>query len=324
MKKPVLITISILFLTSCCLYGQQSPVFSHYTFNKSYWNPALTAQDGVSNVMLISRGQWVGYESSFEEESAAPVTQFFNYSSLTEIKGTPVGVGGTIIYDQLGPTYDIEVDLSLAYHMDLSRGIVSFGVSPRVVNRVLNASRLVAVNPSEPIESLGAQISEVKFDLAAGVAYQANDYSVSIGLNNLLRPEYDYVLGNTSSELGRERYEMNVMVDYNYLLTYNTTVVSTLLVRSDLLTWTYDVGVRAVYQKRAWLGMSYRSFEAISILLGYSFLQDNDLNVGYSFDLIVDKQSAKQPTSHELYLRYNLPTIGSRSRKVVRTPRFRF
>lgn len=323
MKKPVLIAIVLLVSVAHMIYGQQSPVFSHYAFNKSYWNPALTAQDGISSVMLISRGQWVGYEPSFDEESAAPATQYFNYSSLNDIKGIPFGIGGTIIYDQLGPLSDIELDLSFAFHKDFSRGVLSFGLSPRFVNRILDASSLIAVNPDDI--RVGGRISEMKIDLAAGVAYQANDYSVAIGLNNILRPDYDYALSdlaiNTSS---RENYELNLMVDYNYLLNQKTVLIPTLLLRSDFATWTYDIGLRAVYQKKAWLGLSYRASDAVSLFLGYSFLKDNDLKIGYSFDLIVDNQEAKQPTSHEIYLRYNIATLGLRSKKVVRTPRFRF
>lgn len=304
------------------LYGQQSPVFSHYAFNKSYWNPALTAQDGMSNVMLMSRGQWIGYESSFDGEAAAPVTQYLNYSSLVEFKGAPIGIGATVIYDELAPIRDVEIDLSLAYHMEFSRGTLSFGVSPRFVNRVLNSSILVAVNPEDSQLPKG-RISEVTMDLAVGIAYQANDLGVAFGINNLFRPNYDYVL-ETTSDLSKERVELNVTIDYSYILTSKTTIIPTLMVRSDFLTWTYDVGFRAVYLKKAWLGLSYRDSDAISVLLGYSFLEDNDLSVGYSFDLVVDKQSAKEPTSHEIYIRYNLPTVGSRSKKVVRTPRFRF
>jgi len=321
MKKPILLIFTILAM-AWRLYGQQSPVFTHYAFNRSYWNPALTAEDRVSNVMFVSRGQWLGYDSSFGGESAAPATQYFNYSSLSQFGENLVGLGGTIIYDELGPIRDIEIDLSLAYHMDFARGALSFGVSPRLVNKTLNSSALVAVDPTD-LEDVSGKISEVKLDLAVGIAYKANDYSIALGLNNLLRPDYDRVLG-TTDELGKERYEVNLIVDYNYVLTYKTTITPMLLFRSDFLTWTYDIGVKAMYQKKAWLGLSYRASEAISVLVGYSLLNDNKLSVGYSFDLVVDKQYAKEPTSHEIYIRYNLPTIDSRSKKIVRTPRFRF
>jgi len=47
------------------------------------------------------------------------------------------------------------------------------------------------------------------------------------------------------------------------------------------------------------------------------------MRLGYSLDYIVKDQAAKQVTSHELMLIYELPVVAGAGKKVVRTPRYR-
>src|SRR5690606_10385887 len=89
--------------------------------------------------------------------------------------------------------------------------------------------------------------------------------------------------------------------------------------------FSYDVSVMATHQNKINGGIAYRGEESISLILGYSLLSDNSLKLGYAFDLVVGGLEAKSPTSHELMLRYVLPTSGRVIERVIqRSPRFRF
>ena len=52
----------------------------------------------------------------------------------------------------------------------------------------------------------------------------------------------------------------------------------------------------------------------------HHFLKKNKLFVGYAFDYVVHNVNAKAPISHELVVRYDLPT--PQMKKPIRTPRF--
>jgi hypothetical protein len=71
-----------------------------------------------------------------------------------------------------------------------------------------------------------------------------------------------------------------------------------------------------------WAGLSFRQSEAANVLLGYSFLKDKSLRLGYAIDVVVKDQEAKENFSHEVLLSYQLPAITT-GKKVVRTPRYR-
>ena len=81
------------------------------------------------------------------------------------------------------------------------------------------------------------------------------------------------------------------------------------LVRTDLSTYTFDLSAIAYYQEKMWGGLAFRRSESLSLLLGYSFLENNVLKVGYSFDFITRDREAKQISSHEIFVRYNLPDL---------------
>lgn len=323
MRKLVLVLLII--VASSKAWAQQDPVFSHYMLNPYYYIPALTAYDGKSSLTLISRNQWTGYETSFEQEGGAPSTQFLNYSTLLNLGKVPLAVGGTFIYDQLGPRNDTYVQLSLAYHWDRPRGRWSVGARPSVFNKVLDYGRLVVVDPEDLSQSPSGDESQVGFDLVASLAYSSEFFLLGVAADHLLQPDVNFGFEGGSTEIANGRDMLfSLFARYQYQFSRKLSLEPTVLVKTNLAGVTFDLSARAIYQNKLWGGLSYRDMEAMTLFLGYSFLSDNSLSLGYSFDYIVVDQDAKQATSHELYARYNLPGLSDRSKKIVRTPRFRF
>jgi hypothetical protein len=76
----------------------------------------------------------------------------------------------------------------------------------------------------------------------------------------------------------------------------------------------YDTQVRGIYKDMVWLGSSIRyavvsgaSVQAIGFMTGYQF--ENNLSIGYAYDLNVGKIGAATSGSHEIVLgiRFNKP-----------------
>lgn len=303
--------------------AQQDPHFSQYMFNKSYWSPALTALDGKGSVSVISRAQWVGYEPTIEADGGAPSTQYLNFSTPISLKKLPLGIGVNVIYDKVGPINTIETHVSLAYHKRLNRGTLSFGIRPELINRALSGDVLRFVDSDDPFNSQ-QQESQVVMDLSFGVGYSTEEFILAAGVNHLLQPEMNYSLAGTGAADNKTSMIYNLYAEYNYRLTYNVDLTPSILVTSDINTFSVDLSVIATYNEKLWGGLSYRNNEALTLLMGYSFLESNQLKAGYSFDYVIKEQSAKQPTSHEIFIRYDLPSISTGAKKIIRTPRFRY
>ena len=107
-------------------------------------------------------------------------------------------------------------------------------------------------------------------------------------------------------------------------LNRNFDLTPTMLVRTDLNRYSLELSGVTTYRDIMWAGLSYRYSESITLLIGYNFLEDKELKAGYSFDYIVKDQEAKRPTSHEIFIRYDLPSLILGGRKAVKTPRFSF
>ncbi|MDW8288960.1 MAG: PorP/SprF family type IX secretion system membrane protein, partial [Flammeovirgaceae bacterium] len=106
--------------------AQQDAQFSQYMQNILFYNPAAA---GVSQrwtqINAIHRSQWVGYDATFDD-GGAPTTQVFSIDMpLTKYK---LGTGLHFVHDQLGLVRNVEVQLSVAYHLKLSPGLLSIGV----------------------------------------------------------------------------------------------------------------------------------------------------------------------------------------------------
>ena len=87
-----------------------------------------------------------------------------------------------------------------------------------------------------------------------------------------------------------------------------------------MTSYTFDVSALAIYKENMFIGTSYRYDEAVVGFLGYNFLKKKKLFIGYSFDYVIHNVNAKAPISHELVIRYDLPT--PQLKKPIRTPRF--
>lgn len=317
MKKGSRILFAFL---SICLahlgFGQNDFFFNHYMFNPSYYNPAWVGTEDQAFAAAHHRSQWAGYDASFDPEGA-PTTQLL--SLVVPVKSTFSGVGISVANDRVGPINSIQARISVSVKKSFGFGDLSIGLMPALNTQALNPNYRAVDNPDPYIPD--GKESQLKPNLHMGVYFQSRkDYFVGVSVENLLQPTFDF------GTLARNEIPMNYILMGGTSLGIMRELVlnPTIMVRSDLNTYTYDISAIAVYQERMWGGLAFRRAESLSLLLGYSFLEDNKLKAGYSFDYVVKDKDAKQPTSHEVFIRYDLPDLVFGGRKAVKTPRFTF
>jgi type IX secretion system PorP/SprF family membrane protein len=62
----------------------------------------------------------------------------------------------------------------------------------------------------------------------------------------------------------------------------------------------FDIGMRAIYKEKFWIGGSYRSHDAIAIYTGFIFREN--LMLGYSYDFTTTDLGNYSTGTHELIL----------------------
>jgi type IX secretion system PorP/SprF family membrane protein len=319
MKKAIFfLSLCALFFPSRGVFAQQDLQISQYMFNNMYFNPAFAGVEGFAKLTALHRSQWAGYASTFDGRGGAPTSQIVTFTApLYSYKS---GAGFHIANDQLGPLNNMEAQFSYAYHLGIRDAKLSLGVRAGIFSQTINFDMYRAINPDDPIIEAGRE-SQVRPDLAFGAYFRSEKVFAGVSVNHILRSEFDF-----GSDVLRNPLETHMIITggYDYELNYNLIVTPSVLVRTDLNQYSFDLSAMATYNDKMWGGMSFRQGEALIALLGYSLLKDNSLSVGYAFDLVIAARDAKKPTSHELMLSYTLPISGGQGRKVVRTPRFRF
>lgn len=310
-------------LFSCVVhfsYGQQDPVFAQYMFNNLYNNPAYSGVEGVSKMTLLHRTQWLGY-SGYQGASVVaggmPQTTLFTFSA--PVLRFRSGVGFMVMDDRLGPLNNLSIQASYAYHLVIGQAKMSFGLRAGVFSQAIDFNKYRAIHPDDPLIGEGRE-SQMRPDVSVGVFYQAEKYFGGIAMNHITNAEINFGSDSLRNPL------VNHLVatgGYHYQVNYDMVLTPSVIFATDFNSYTFEISAIATYKEKLWGGLSYRNSEAATALIGYSFLKDNALSVGYAFDYILFAQRAKQPTSHEIQLSYKLPVVTEGGKRVPRTPRFR-
>lgn len=295
--------------------AQQDPQFTQYMFNSLFITPAYAGVDGVTQLTLFNRAQWLGYQSSFGD-GGAPTTYMFSFN--TPIYKLKSGFGAYIMADQLGPQTNGEAQVMYAYHLGLPNGKISFGIKAGIYSVAINGRHYRYIQEGDNLIVEGRE-SQVRPDLGLGVFYRAEKYYVGLGMNHILHSEFDFGVNEARNALENH---INVTAGYYYEVNFDLKLNPTILVKTDLKEYSFDLGIIATLEDKMWGGLSFRQSEAANVLLGYSFMKDKSLRLGYAIDVVVKDQEAKENFSHELFVSYQLPVTPS-AKKVVRTPRFR-
>ncbi len=307
----------LIVVSGVASHAQQDPQFTQYMFNNLYITPAFAGVEGVTQLTAMHRSQWLGYESSFND-GGAPTTQLISFT--TPIYKLKSGLGVYVVNDKLGPQNNQEAHAMYAYHLGLKESKLSFAVKVGFYSQSLNYDQYRAIHPDDPLLSgKSGKESQIRPDVGFGLFYRSEKYYLGAGINHLTKAEFDFGINQSRNALENH---MNFTAGYYYEVNFDLMLTPTILVKTDFKEYSFDLGVIATLKDKMWAGLSFRQSEAANVLLGYSFLKDQSLRLGYAIDVVVKDQEAKENFSHELLLSYQLPGVTS-GKKVVRTPRYR-
>lgn len=322
MTRAFLLTIVCL----CCHVGlraQQDAQFTHYMFNQLYYNPAFAGLSNGNTVTAIHRSQWFGYDGTINS-GGAPSTQMISYNTTSSFwKG---GLGFHVVNDNLGPSSNLELQISGSYFLDLPNGgSLSIGLKAGMFSSSIDFDEVVVVDPRDGVGSLTGKESQLRPDLGVGILYRNGNFFGGFSTNHLIQPEFDFGQDQIANQLLRHYY---LTAGYDYALTPELTITPTLLVRSvGFDTYNWDISVIGRFRDQLWGGVSYRQSESASAMIGYKVLKDRSLALAYSVDIVLTDRLSKEPTSQEVMLIYTFKSknrVRNLGRNIIRTPRYRY
>ena len=300
MKKLSIVAILLLTFQT---YGQQDPQYTQYMYNMNIINPAYAGSRENLSFGLLYRNQWVGLDGSPETGT------LFVHSPI----GNNLGLGLSIIADQLGPVKETNTYVDISYTLKFAgEHRLAFGVKAGLTFHDVGLLDLTVTDPDDPFFS--QNINEKTPNIGTGFFYYTNKYYLSLSVPNLLNAVH---LDDNGRNIGSETQHYFLTGGYVFDLSANTELKPSFMIKSAFDAPTsFDVNLNARFYKKFEIGASYRYEDSFSGLVNFAITPS--LRIGYAYDAVTSEINVVAPSSHEVFLLFDL----NFPKRISRSPRY--
>lgn len=311
MRRLKIITVIGLLAIMPSVTGQQFPMYSQYIMNGFLLNPSYAGSDYYTTFGLTVREQWLGIPDAPSTYAASFQTRILNNSYITKAttvrkkidrptKGGRVGLGGYVFSDHNGIMHRTGFQFAYAYHLPIAdEKQLSFGLSLSAYQYFVDING--AVMPDDVYDEFLANYDQVVYipDANFGVSYTTRRFFAGFAMTNLLRGTLMIGNGgeNGNSQLGH--YFLTGGIKFYPGSTDWMIEPSMMLKSSDMLlkALQLDITTRVYYKEDYWLGVSYRTQDAVILLAG---VKVDRFYLGYAFDFTLSDIRSYTYGTHEL------------------------
>ena len=304
--KKVIVVIAI-FASFFRANGQQDVMVSQYMFNGLFLNPAYAGSHKYFSSSLTYRKQWVNFDG-------APTTYLLAVDG--PLMNQKMGVGLVISNDKIGVTNQTDIYGNYSYFLQMGEGKLGFGLKAGVSQYAAKVSDLIVVDANDPTYSAVKKSALIpKFGF--GGYYFTKQWFVGLSIPTLLaadpKENNSFNMANTATI--RKHYY--ITAGYVFKLSSMLKLKPTLLIKKEKASpLQTDVSLTAYYMDVVNLGVTYRTKDAITIMLGAQI--NKQFRVGYAYDITTSDIKTYSSGSHEIMLGY---IFGKDVLKTV-TPRY--
>jgi len=310
--------------------AQQVPMYSQYIMNGFLINPSLAGRDGYTSVNLTVREQWTGLPQAPSTYALSFQTRILKNSYISKsttvkkklvrpTRGGQVGVGGYVFNDNNGIMHRTGVQAAYSYTIPLSKGDdeeirnLAFGLGLTAYQYAINFEGLI-YDPDDPyLNNYDRSVFIPDFNF--GVSYVTPKYYVGFAMTNLMRGSVMFSNdnnNNSNTELGHYFLTGGIKVPLsgNWLLEPSAFIKS-----SDMLfkALQLDITSRIYYKNDYWAGLSWRTNDAIIMMLGLKY---DRFYFAYALDFTLTDIRKQSLGTHEFSLAVKFGTSARRYRWV--------
>jgi len=310
--KKIFLIVFVVFAFAEAVTAQQDPQYTQYMYNPIVVNPAYAGNRGVMSIMGLHRSQWVGLDG-------APRTQ--TLSLHTPIANSRVGVGLSIVNDEIGPADETYAAADFSYSIPVGEGSkLSFGIKGGVHLLNVDFTRLNIFNPSDSRlqENVENRLSPT---VGAGVYYHAERFHIGLSSPNLLQTDHFDNVNNTSatSFIAQERIHFFGTAGYVFDLNSEIKLKPATMVKVvSGAPLQVDLSGNFLFNEKFTVGAAYRWSAAVSAMVGFQVSEQMLLGFAYDRETTELGNAVYNDGSYELFARFEL----FNSYDKIITPRF--
>lgn len=300
--KRIITFIIILFFTQE-IFAQQVYQLTHYMINDFAFNPAVAGSGDNFVAKASFRKQWSGIDG-------APTTGMASiHGSLNDSK--TVGLGAIVYSDNTGPLGRTGITLAYAYHVPLEESTyLGIGVGANLLSYKINFNELIARDGGDPQFGTGSQ-SKMGADANFGLHLKGDKFWAGLSVNQMFASKYTFIGDVEAIENNRHIFlGGGVTLDAGA----NLQIAPSILMKSVAGAGAqFELGARAIVNQNYWAGLSYRTEDALAVLVGIDL--SSGLNLAYSYDITTSDLNTYTSGTHEITLGYNFDLLKKKTAK---------
>lgn len=287
MRGLLLILTGLVFFIAG--YAQEKSIlYSHYTFSGLAINPAYTGSHDMLSISLSHRSQWVGFEG-------AP-----SYNILgihTPYKNTRMGLGLLVMNESIGLRRYTAIYANYSYRMDLGNGKLALGLKGGICSGIMDPANL-----DNDIIFGENSTRYLLPNFGVGIYYYTKKLYAGISVPLLLGYEATET-GDIKAYHEFKRYAYYLTAGIKLDVAENWQLEPSALLEYEEDALIVDAGLSVLYRDALGAGVSYRSKQAVVMLL--DFKVNYQLRVGIAYDYGLNELNDYNRSSFEIALEYN-------------------
>ena len=278
-------------------YSQQSVLYSQYMFNGLVLNPAYAGSQESMSISGLFRKQWTALDGS-------PSTEML--SAHAPLNNKKIALGLLFVNDNIGVTQQTGGDVIYAYRISFSETRkLSLGLQAGFARLSSQYNSLTVKDPNDPSFSSTATSNYLYF--GSGIYYSSKRFYAGLSAPHANR----ITLGQTFST-NENRQSRNYFLTTGYVFTLSPSFKlkpSVLVKATNGWSTQADLNCTLLYEEVFWVGVSYRTFSALSFMAKVQLT--NQLSAGYAYDNALGNWSVLGGEGHEFMLTYNFSFFKS-------------
>jgi len=299
---------SLFFLGIGHAMAQQEVMVSQYMFNGLFINPAYAGSHPYWSSSLLHRSQWVDLDG-------APTTQLLAIDG--PVMDNKMGLGFTLINDQIGVSRDLEFAGNYAYHMQVGqKSRLSLGIKAGLSAYSAKLSDLTYWDQNDQVFQNDIS-NEIVGKFGAGIYWYSERAFAGLSVPTIYAADkkLSSQIESTTENYFTQHYYLNA--GYVFKISETIDLKPSILVKYlPEAPVQADINCNALFRNTLWLGISYRTGDAVVAIVEYQVIPK--LRIGYAYDATTSKLNNYSSGSHEIMLGFDF----GRDLAKIKSPRY--
>lgn len=324
MKKEII--IGFLILAAFKIEAQTISQFTMWNQNHFMVNPAAAGNLEYLDAAIGYRKQWTGIKeapSTFYSTAHTVINRpkRNQISSLRETgSAVQVAIGDTkkkvrlkhaagimLNTSEFGAFKKSEMSATYALHLPVTQEIIlSFGLSAGLNNFGYDESKTSVFESDDQVyDAYFVGQNQSLFNVNSGAYLYSDRFFVGYSANQMLQNKLELSELQTSGDVAAISLHHFIIGGYNFDLNNNIRITPSVLAKKlKTNPLSIDLSTTVTYKQAMYVGLTYRTNDAISVMGGFQF--NHFLRAGYAYDYTLSELKETSTGSHEIFIGFTL------------------